>query len=182
MMDATENPRFVHFMAFADEIRAMKVRTNADTPEDAAQGAHVRRRRDRAVPHRAHVLRQGLGAAAVHPPQDDHVVHRGERRAALDELFPFVKKDIKATLAVMDGLPVTIRLLDPPLHEFVPTGADEREKLAKALGITLGQLARRADDLHESNPMMGHRGVRLGVTFRRSRRCSSGPFSSLPSN
>jgi pyruvate,orthophosphate dikinase len=88
-----------------------------------------------------------------------------ERRAALLELYPFVKKDIKDTLSVMDGLPVTIRLLDPPLHEFVPSGQEEREKLAKALLITVEQLALRADDLHESNPMMGHRGVRLGVTF-----------------
>jgi pyruvate,orthophosphate dikinase len=88
-----------------------------------------------------------------------------ERRAALLELYPFVKKDIKDTLSVMDGLPVTIRLLDPPLHEFVPSGQEEREKLARALGITVEQLALRADDLHESNPMMGHRGVRLGVTF-----------------
>jgi pyruvate,orthophosphate dikinase len=88
-----------------------------------------------------------------------------ERRAALDELFPFVKRDIKATLEVMNGLPVTIRLLDPPLHEFVPNGAEEREKLSHALGITVQELAKRADELHESNPMMGHRGVRLGVTF-----------------
>jgi pyruvate,orthophosphate dikinase len=88
-----------------------------------------------------------------------------ERRAALSELYPFVKKDIKATLAVMDGLPVTIRLLDPPLHEFVPNNPEERAKLAQALGINAAELAKRADDLHESNPMMGHRGVRLGVTF-----------------
>jgi pyruvate,orthophosphate dikinase len=88
-----------------------------------------------------------------------------ERRAALAELYPFVKKDIKATLAVMDGLPVTIRLLDPPLHEFVPNNPEERTKLAQALGISAAELSKRADDLHESNPMMGHRGVRLGVTF-----------------
>jgi len=165
MMDATENPRFVHFMELADEIRVMKVRTNADTPEDAAKARE-------------------FGAEGIGLFRTEHMFYgkgseeplfilrkmimsssEAERRAALDELFPFVKKDIKNTLAVMDGLPVTIRLLDPPLHEFVPTRADEREKLAKALGITLEQLARRADDLHESNPMMGHRGVRLGVTF-----------------
>jgi phosphoenolpyruvate synthase/pyruvate phosphate dikinase len=88
-----------------------------------------------------------------------------ERCGALDELFPFVRKDIKATLEVMDGLPVTARLLDPPRHEFGPNRHDEREKLANALGITAEELAKRAEDLHESNPMMGHRGVRLGVTF-----------------
>ncbi len=101
-----------------------------------------------------------------------------ERRAALDELFPFVKRDIKATLEVMDGLPVTIRLLDPPLHEFVPQGKEERKKLATGAGTsTPKKLAKRADELHETNPMMGHRGVRLGVTFPRSPRCRSAPSS-----
>ncbi len=165
MMDATENPRFVEFMALADAIRVMKVRTNADTPEDAAKARE-------------------FGAEGIGLFRTEHMFYgkgseqplfllrkmivsssEAERRAALEELYPFVKKDIKATLAVMDGLPVTIRLLDPPLHEFVPTGADEREKLANALGISAAELSKRADDLHESNPMMGHRGVRLGVTF-----------------
>ncbi len=165
MMDATENPRFVRFMALADAIRAMKVRTNADTPEDAAKA-------------------RGFGAEGIGLFRTEHMFYgkgseqplfllrkmivsstEAERRAALEELYPFVKKDIKATLEVMDGLPVTVRLLDPPLHEFVPTRDDEREKLAGALGITTADLARRAEDLHESNPMMGHRGVRLGVTF-----------------
>ena len=165
MVDATENPRFKQFMALADGIRAMGVRTNADTPEDAAQalefGAegiglfrteHMFYGKGSEQP--LFLLRKMIVAAS-----------EAERRAALDELFPFVKRDIKATLAVMDGLPVTIRTLDPPLHEFVPQSSEEREKLAQALGITVEQLAKRADDLHESNPMMGHRGVRLGVTF-----------------
>ncbi|HUK12183.1 MAG TPA: pyruvate, phosphate dikinase [Thermoanaerobaculaceae bacterium] len=165
MMDATENPRFVKFMALADRIRAMKVRTNADTPEDAAKARE-------------------FGAEGIGLFRTEHMFYgkgseqplfllrkmivsstEAERRAALAELYPFVKKDIKATLAVMDGLPVTIRLLDPPLHEFVPHREDERAKLAAALGITAEQLAKRAEDLHESNPMMGHRGVRLGVTY-----------------
>ncbi len=165
MVDATENPRFKHFMALADGIRAMRVRTNADTPEDAAKAIE-------------------FGAEGIGLFRTEHMFYgkgseqplfllrkmivassQAERRAALDELFPFVKRDIKATLAVMDGFPVTIRTLDPPLHEFVPQGREEREKLAQAVGITLEQLAKRADDLHESNPMMGHRGVRLGVTF-----------------
>ena len=165
MVDATENPRFKQFMALADGIRALRVRTNADTPEDAAQALE-------------------FGAEGIGLFRTEHMFYgkgseqplfllrkmivassEAERRAALDELFPFVKRDIKATLAVMDGLPVTIRTLDPPLHEFVPQSREEREKLAQALGITLEQLAKRADDLHESNPMMGHRGVRLGVTF-----------------
>ena len=152
-------------MALADAIRAMKVRTNADTPEDAAKARE-------------------FGAEGIGLFRTEHMFYgkgseqplfllrkmivsssEAERRAALAELYPFVKKDIKATLEVMDGLPVTIRLLDPPLHEFVPTRADEREKLASALGITATELDKRAEDLHESNPMMGHRGVRLGVTF-----------------
>jgi len=88
-----------------------------------------------------------------------------ERRKALDALFPFVKKDIKATLEAMAGLPVVIRLLDPPLHEFVPQDEAKRAELAKSLNIDLNELAKRAEALHEVNPMMGHRGVRLGVTY-----------------
>jgi pyruvate,orthophosphate dikinase len=88
-----------------------------------------------------------------------------ERQKALDELFPYMKKDIKDTLEAMDGLPVVIRLLDPPLHEFVPRQPASLEQLAKDLNITLDELSDRAESLHESNPMMGHRGVRLGVTY-----------------
>jgi pyruvate,orthophosphate dikinase len=88
-----------------------------------------------------------------------------ERTTALDELFPYVKKDIKGTLEAMDGFPVVIRLLDPPLHEFVPRQQEKLEALAKDLNISMEELAKRAEGLHESNPMMGHRGVRLGVTY-----------------
>jgi pyruvate,orthophosphate dikinase len=88
-----------------------------------------------------------------------------ERRKALNELFPYVKKDMKGTLEAMDGLPVTFRLLDPPLHEFVPQGAEKQAELAKALGISAEAVAKRGEALHESNPMMGHRGVRLGITY-----------------
>ena len=79
--------------------------------------------------------------------------------------FPFVKEDIKNTLKVMDGLPVTIRTLDPPLHEFIPKNLEARERLAKELNITIEELNIRAEQLHENNPMMGHRGVRLGVSY-----------------
>jgi pyruvate,orthophosphate dikinase len=88
-----------------------------------------------------------------------------ERTKALDELFPYVKKDIKGTLEAMDGLPVVIRLLDPPLHEFVPRDPAKLKQLAGDLNISLEELSQRAEGLHESNPMMGHRGVRLGVTY-----------------
>jgi pyruvate, orthophosphate dikinase len=80
-------------------------------------------------------------------------------------MFPFMKDDVKRTMDVMDGLPVTFRFLDPPLHEFVPTRADERQRLATDLGISVDEFNKRADALHESNPMMGHRGVRLGISY-----------------
>jgi pyruvate,orthophosphate dikinase len=88
-----------------------------------------------------------------------------ERREALANLYPHMKADIKATLEVMSGYPVTIRLLDPPLHEFVPHENAAREELAAELEVDLSEFNRRADDLHETNPMMGHRGVRLGISF-----------------
>jgi pyruvate,orthophosphate dikinase len=88
-----------------------------------------------------------------------------ERTAVLKKLFRFVKSDIKATLAAMDGMPVTVRLLDPPLHEFVPQSPAKQKELARSLGISPKEVKARGDALHESNPMMGHRGVRLGVTY-----------------
>ncbi len=165
MVDATENPRFKHFMEIADRIRVMRVRTNADTPEDAAKAIEFGA--EGIGLFRTEHMFYGKGSEEPLFILRKMIVARSEaeRRAALDELFPYVKRDIKATLAVMDGLPVTIRTLDPPLHEFVPQSREEREKLAQAVGITVEQLAKRADDLHESNPMMGHRGVRLGVTY-----------------
>ncbi len=165
MMDSTENPRFQDFMKLADAVRRLNVRTNCETPEDAAKA-------------------RGFGAEGIGLFRTEHMFY-GEgsdeplfllrkmimagdleaRRSALDELYPFVKKDYKATFAAMEGLPVTIRLLDPPLHEFVPVSSEERRKLATALDVSESDLAKRAEELHEMNPMMGHRGVRLGVTF-----------------
>jgi pyruvate,orthophosphate dikinase len=165
MIDATENPRFVDFMKLADAVRVIKVRANADTPDDArnaiafgAEGIGLFRTEHmfygKGSEEPLFILRKMIMAGT-----------EKKRRAALDELFPFVKRDIKATLEVMSPRPVTIRLLDPPLHEFVPQGKDERTKLAKALHVSQKKLAARAEELHEMNPMMGHRGVRLGVTF-----------------
>ncbi|MEK7721990.1 MAG: putative PEP-binding protein, partial [Elusimicrobiota bacterium] len=88
-----------------------------------------------------------------------------ERKAALNELFPHMKNDLKATFRVMESMHVTVRLMDPPLHEFVPHQKEKLEELGKALGISLEELEARAAGLRESNPMMGHRGVRLGVTY-----------------
>jgi pyruvate,orthophosphate dikinase len=165
MIDATENPRLQEFMKLVDKERTLGVRTNADTPEDAR------------------VARQ-FGAEGIGLFRTEHMFYGAgsdeplfllrkmilsktvaERRAALDELFPFVKRDIKATLEAMEGLPVTIRLLDPPLHEFVPQDPAARAQLAKALGIGVAAIKKRGESLHETNPMMGHRGVRLGVTY-----------------
>ena len=88
-----------------------------------------------------------------------------ERIKALNDLFPYVKRNVKATLIAMEGAPVTFRLLDPPLHEFVPNELAKREELASALNISMEEIVKRILALHESNPMMGHRGVRLGVTY-----------------
>jgi pyruvate,orthophosphate dikinase len=165
MMDATENPRFQAFMKIVDKFRTLGVRTNSDTPEDAK-------------------IARGFGAEGIGLFRTEHMFYGtgsdeplfllrkmilsktvDERKAALAELFPFVKKSIKGTLEAMDGCPVTIRLLDPPLHEFVPQDAGKQADLAKALGIKPEEIKKRGEALHESNPMMGHRGVRLGITY-----------------
>ena len=165
MIDATENPRFREFMKIVDRSRTMGVRTNADTAEDAR-------------------IARSFGAEGIGLLRTEHMFYgagadeplfllrkmilsktTAERRAALDELFPHVKKDIKATMAAMEGLPVTVRLLDPPLHEFVPQSEEKQEELARSLGITKEDIRRRGEELHEANPMMGHRGVRLGITY-----------------
>jgi pyruvate, orthophosphate dikinase len=165
LMDASENPRFQAFMKIVDKHRVMGVRTNADTAEDAkiardfgAEGIGLFR-----IEHMFYgkgseqplfLLRKMILSA-----------NEAERRKALNELYKYVKKDMKATLAAMDGLPVTFRLMDPPLHEFVPQSAEKQTELAKALGIKKSDVAKRGEALHESNPMMGHRGVRLGITY-----------------
>jgi len=165
MVDSTENPYFAKFMKLCDEIRRLKVRTNADTPEDAsrarkfgAEGIGLFRTEHmfygKGSDQALFLLRKMIVSTTV-----------DERKKALAELFPFVKSDIKGTLDAMEGLPVTIRLLDPPLHEFIPHGKEKLEALAGSLGIGVEELNTRAEGLRESNPMMGHRGVRLGVSY-----------------
>jgi pyruvate,orthophosphate dikinase len=160
-----ENPMLVEFLKACDAVRVLGVRANADTPHDAtiarrfgAEGIGLVRTEHMFYGEGAEVplfkLRKMILSKTIE-----------ERRAACVELYPHVKADIKGTLAAMDGLPVTIRLLDPPLHEFVPQGEEKQKELAQSLGITLEAVRKRADGLHESNPMMGHRGVRLGVTY-----------------
>lgn len=167
MMDATENPRFQEFMKLVDAQRKMGVRTNADTPQDAriarqfgAEGIGL---------FRTEHMFYGAGSDAALFQLRKIILSSGdqERNAAIDGLFPYVKKDIKATLEAMDGCPVTIRLLDPPLHEFIPQHAEGQAELAEALGITADEVKARGEALHEVNPMMGHRGVRLGITYPR---------------
>ncbi|MFA5199040.1 MAG: putative PEP-binding protein, partial [Candidatus Omnitrophota bacterium] len=139
--------------------------TNADTPDDAqkalqfgAEGIGLFRTEHmfygKGADQPLFLLRKMIVSKTVE-----------ERQAVLNELFPFVKKDIKGTIAAMDGYPVVIRLLDPPLHEFVPREEAKLQQLAKDLNIDMEELAKRAEGLHESNPMMGHRGVRLGITY-----------------
>ncbi len=165
LMESSENPRFQAFMKMVDTFRTMGVRTNAETAEDAA-------------------LARSFGAEGIGLFRTEHMFYGkgadqplfilrkmilstsdAERQKAIDELEPFVKKDMKDTMLAMDGLPVTFRLLDPPLHEFAPQTADKQEEIAKVLNITAAEVAKRVDALHETNPMMGHRGVRLGITY-----------------
>jgi pyruvate,orthophosphate dikinase len=166
MMDSSEENKILNeFLKLCDSIRRLKIRTNADTPEDArrarlfgAEGIGLFRTEHMFYGKNSEEPLFKLRKMIVSSTEK-------ERKAALEELFPFVKNDIKSTLLAMEGLPVTIRLLDPPLHEFVPKQDEQLENLAKSLGISRQDLDRRALLLHENNPMMGHRGVRLGITY-----------------
>jgi len=165
LMDASENPLFKHFMKMVDTFRLMGVRTNAETPADAkaardfgAEGIGL---------FRTEHMFYGTGAEKPLLALRKMILSntKEERVKALKELYPYMKKDIKATLLAMDKLPVTFRLLDPPLHEFVPQGHEKQAELAKELNIKVADIAKRGEALHENNPMMGHRGVRLSVTY-----------------
>ena len=165
MMEASENPRLKEFMKLIDNYRRLGVRANADTIADAKVALQ-------------------FGAEGIGLFRTEHMFYgegsdeplfllrkmimsqtKKERHAALAELAPYVKEDVKETLEVMDGKPVTIRLLDPPLHEFVPQSRLGQEKLANALNITVDDVRHRGEGLHECNPMMGHRGARLAITY-----------------
>ncbi|MEW6359187.1 MAG: pyruvate, phosphate dikinase [Planctomycetota bacterium] len=156
---------FTEFMKMCDAVRKLGVRTNADTPADAkkalqfgAEGIGLFRTEHMFYGEGAERPLFALRKMILSSTEE-------ERRKALEELFPYVKNDIKATLEAMDGKPVTIRLLDPPLHEFVPDSEEERQKLCQSIGISMKDFEARASLLHETNPMMGHRGVRLGITY-----------------
>ncbi len=165
MIDATETPRLSEFMTIVDKFRTMKVRTNAETSKDVK-------------------IARKFGAEGIGLFRTEHMFYgegsekplfllrkmilsntEMERRAALEELFPYVKNEMKKTMEIMNGLPVTFRLLDPPLHEFVPHSKQNQQELARALNVDVETIAKRSELFNESNPMMGHRGVRLGITY-----------------
>ena len=164
-MDASDNPRFVKFMEIVDKFRTLGVRTNADTPEDAAraisfgaEGIGLFRIEHMFYGQNAETPLSKLRKMILAKTDD-------ERKAALAELEPFIKAAVKGTMKVMDAKPVTFRLLDPPLHEFVPQTEIKKNELAEELHITVGEIEKRGESLHEVNPMMGHRGVRLHITY-----------------
>ena len=153
---------FGTIMSWADEIRNLKVRTNADNPRDAAQAVE-------------------FGAEGIGLCRTEHMFFEEERipairrmiladseeerREALSFLLPYQKGDFKGIFEAMEERPVTIRLLDPPLHEFIPHTDEELRELAEFIGKPYEKVAKRAEELHEFNPMLGHRGCRLAVTY-----------------
>jgi pyruvate,orthophosphate dikinase len=153
---------FSKLMGWADQVRRLKVRTNADTPADAAtarkfgaEGIGLCRTEHMFFePDRILAVRQMILADS-----------EAARRAALDKLLPMQRDDFEGIFTAMAGLPVTIRLLDPPLHEFLPHRDEEIEEVARAAGVDARKLRARAIALHEANPMLGHRGCRLGITY-----------------
>ncbi len=153
---------FSAVMKWSDEFSKLKVRTNADTPKDAERARE-------------------FGAVGIGLCRTEHMFfeeHRitdmremilaeteQERRKALDKLLPHQRTDFMGIFKAMDGLPVTVRLLDPPLHEFLPHDAEIQQELAEKMGITVEKVKQRLTQLHEANPMLGHRGCRLSVTY-----------------
>ena len=153
---------FATLMSWADEVRRMKVRANAETPADARAA-------------------RSFGAEGIGLCRTEHMFFEGERivamremiladneegrRAALAKLLPMQRQDFAELFEIMSGLPVTIRLLDPPLHEFLPKTDEEIDEVAKAMGVPADKLRARAAELHEFNPMLGFRGIRLAVRY-----------------
>jgi pyruvate, orthophosphate dikinase len=164
-IDASENPRFIEYMNIVDKYRVLGVRTNADNPADAATA--IKFGAEGIGLFRIEHMFYGEHSEAPLSKLRKMILSNTfiEREHALAELEPYVKESVKATMKVMNGRPVTFRLLDPPLHEFVPQTLDKQEELAESLHITLDDIRKRGEVLHEVNPMMGHRGVRLGVTY-----------------
>jgi len=160
--DAELSGDFGKLMALADKYKRLEVRTNADTPEEAR-------------------VARGFGATGIGLTRTEHMFFEGERivpmremilaedeagrRRALAKLLPIQRGDFEGLFREMSGLPVTIRLLDPPLHEFVPHDEAGQRQLAQEIGVPVGRIRLRVEELHEFNPMLGHRGCRLGITY-----------------
>jgi pyruvate,orthophosphate dikinase len=161
---------YATLMKWGDEVRRLRVRTNADTPQDArkarefgAEGIGLCRTEhmfftDFEHPERSHERQRAIQEMIL-------ADNREARVKALDKLLPFQRRDFVGIFQAMDGFPVTIRLIDPPLHEFVPHERAKQEELAKDLGLDVETVARRVEQLHEANPMLGHRGCRLSITY-----------------
>ncbi len=164
-IDLDKNISYKNLMKLVDQVKVMGVRTNAETPEDASQG--LKFGAEGIGLFRTEHMFYGEGSEEPLFLLRKMIVSKTEkeRRAVLNELYKYVKKDVKDTLNVMKGHPVTIRLLDPPLHEFVPHDVEKLHQLSKELGISMSVLRRRVLALHENNPMLGHRGVRLGISY-----------------
>ena len=165
MINATENPLFKKFMKLVDKYRKMGVRTNADNPEDAqnavnfgAEGIGLFR-----IEHMFYGKNSEEPLAKLRNMILANTTE--ERVAALNELEPYIKNAAKGTLKVLDGKPLTFRLMDPPLHEFVPHTEEKQRALAQERGISFEEIKKRIDALNEVNPMMGLRGVRLGIVY-----------------
>jgi pyruvate,orthophosphate dikinase len=166
-----EFPRsYETLMNWADQTRRLRVRTNVDTPQDArkavefgAEGIGLCRTEhmfftDFEQPERSHERQRAIQEMILADEKDARV-------RALDKLLPFQRRDFVGIFKAMDGFPVTIRLIDPPLHEFVPHDRAKQEELARDLKIDIEKVARRVEQLHEANPMLGHRGCRLSITY-----------------
>ena len=161
-VEASVSGNFGRIMGWADEFRTLKVRTNADNPRDTKNAVN-------------------LGAEGIGLCRTEHMFFEEDRipkirkmilsetvearEAALNELIPFQKGDFKAMYKELKGLPMTVRYLDPPLHEFLPTDEEDIKALAQDMGVTVEHLKEKCAELHEFNPMMGHRGCRLAVTY-----------------
>jgi len=161
-VEASVSGNFGRIMGWADKFRTLKIRTNADTPADTVNAVK-------------------LGAEGIGLCRTEHMFFESERipkirkmilsdtvearEAALQELIPFQKSDFKAMYEALEGKPMTVRYLDPPLHEFVPTAQEDIKALAADMGLTIEEVKAKCDELHEFNPMMGHRGCRLAVTY-----------------
>ncbi len=164
-IDLENNEYYSTLMKLCDRSRTLKIRTNADNPADVRRAVNFGA--EGIGLFRTEHMFYGEGSDEPLFLLRKMIMSNGtqERQEALDQLATFVKRDVKATMEELDGLPFTIRLLDPPLHEFVPHSEDKLAAIAEELDIDIDQVRERGESLRENNPMLGHRGVRLGVTY-----------------